>query len=145
MTSSIIAMLLAVLTWAFVELFGRLYPAKATWLRLRRARGRRAVRRMRERFEQASARRCPRFLVYLLLAAVAVWIASAPALDKFWYEVVADAAPSLIVIFALVRTPRALRAIAERMREYEREMGEDPDQPLDDEGGDGPGVSEIAL
>lgn len=143
MASSIIAMSLAVGTWIFVEAWGRFYPAKQTWLRLRRARGRRAVRRMRERFEIAGNRRSPRVLVYLLLVAVAIWIASAPALDKLWYEVLVDASPSLIVILALLRIPPALRAIALRMREYEREMGEDPDQPLDDE--DLPPSDEIAL
>lgn len=143
MTTSIIAMLLAILTWVFIESFGRLYPAKATWLRLRRARGRYAVRRMRERFEEAASRRAPRLLVYLLLAAIGVWVAAADWLDRLWYEVLGDAAPSLIVILALLRTPRALRAIAERMKDYERGMGEDPDSPLDDDG-DGP-ISEIAL
>jgi hypothetical protein len=144
MTTSIVAMVLAILTWVFIEIFGRTYPAKATWLRLRRARGRYAVRRMRERFHEASVRRAPRVLVYLLLAAIGVWVAAAGPLERRWYEVLGDAAPSLIVILALLRTPRALRAIAERMKDYEREMGEDPDKPLDDDLGDG-GVSEVAL
>lgn len=144
MASSIIAMALATGIWVFVEAWGRFYPAKVTWLRLRRARGRRAVRRMRERFEAAGRRRSARVLVFVLLAAVAVWVASAPALDKRWYEVLADAAPSLIVILALLRIHPALRAIAERMREYERETGEDPDQPLDDDT-DLPPTDEIAL
>lgn len=144
MASSILAMALAVGTWVFVEAWGRFYPAKETWLRLRRARGRSAVRRMRERIEQTSRMRSPRALVALLLAAVVAWVAAAGALDKFWYEVLADAAPSLIVIIALLRIPPALKAIAERMKDYEREMGEDPDQPLNDDL-DPPPANELAL
>lgn len=143
MTSSIVAMLLAVAAWSFVELLGRFYPAKPAWLRLRRIHGRRAVRRMRERFQAASRRRVARRLVLLLLAAVALWVAAAGPLDKRWYEVLGDAAPSLIVILALLRIHPAMAAIAERMREYEREMGEDPDRPYDEEGGGG--SSELAL
>ena len=53
MTTGIVASLVAVLVWAFVEGFARFYPARETWLRIRRMRGREAVRRMRERFEAA--------------------------------------------------------------------------------------------
>ena len=89
---------------------------------------------MRERFEAASARKTGRKLAFVLLCLLVAWVASASLLDKRWYEVVADAFPSLIVLWALVRVPAALGAIAERMKDYERETGEDPDQPLDDLG-----------
>lgn len=96
------------------------------------------MRAMRERFEAASARKTGRKLAFVLLVLLVAWVGSASLLDKRWYEVVADAFPSLIVLWALVRVPAALEAIAERMKEYEREAGEDPDAPLDDaEDGDG--------
>lgn len=144
-TTGVLAASTAVLVWAFIELFGRIYPTRATWLRLRRARGRFAVRRMRERFEEAGERTRPRRLalgVFLLLLA---WIGAAGLLEKRWYEVLLDAIPSLIVILGLLRIPAALRAVALRMRDYERWVGEDPDKPFfeDEDGGDGSGV--IAL
>lgn len=141
MTTGIVAALVAVLAWAFVEGLGRFYPARATWWRIRRARGREAVRRMRERFEQASDRRMGRRLFTFVLALLIIWIASASLLDKRWYEVVADVLPSCIVAIALMRVPSALRSVAERMKEYERDAGDDPDEPL---GGDG-GATALAL
>ena len=138
MATGIAAAFLAVLVLSFVEGLGRFYPAKTAWRRLRAQRGRWAVRAMRERFEAAAERKTGRKLAVFLLCLLMVWVASASLLDKRWYEVVADAFPSLIVLWALVRVPVALRAIAERMKGYERESGEDPDQPLDDLGdGDG--------
>jgi hypothetical protein len=135
MATGIAAAFLAVLVWSFVEGLGRFYPAKAAWRRLRTVRGRRAVRAMRERFEEAARRKTGRKLATVLLCLLAVWVASASLLDKRWYEVVADSLPSLIVLVALLRVPAALAAIAERMKDYEREAGEDPDSPL---GGDLP-------
>lgn len=77
-------------------------------------------------------------MLTFLLALAVVWIASASLLDKRWYEVMADVAPSLIVMLALFRLPAALAASAERMKDYERQAGEDPDKPLDDEGDEPP-------
>ena len=134
MTTAGIAALVATLALGFVEGMGRFYPARRTWWRLRRTRGRRAVRAMRERFEAAGGRRPPRLLTTLLLGLTIVWVAAASLLDKRWHEVVFDVLPSLIVLAALVRTPPNLAAVAERMREFEREAGEDPDA----EEGDGP-------
>ena len=140
--SSIIAALTSVLSWAFVEGLGRFYPARQTWWRLRRVRGRDPLRRTRERFEEAADRRGPRVLAITLLCLLLVWVAVASLLDKRWYEVIADAAPSIIVMAAFVRIPHSLRAIADRMKEYERQAGDDPDAPP--EGGDG-GATAIAL
>ena len=135
MTTGIVAALVAVLAWAFVEGFARFYPARQTWWRIRRARGREAVRRMRERFEAASDRKMGRRLVTLVLALLIIWIAGASLLDKRWYEVVADVLPSVIVAIALMRVPSAMRAVAERMKEYERDAGDDPDAPFGEDGG----------
>ncbi len=137
MGSGIIAAFVAVLIWGFIEALGRFYPSRPTWRRLRTIRGRWAVRRMRERFQEAGARHVGRRLVIFLLAVTAAWVASASLLDKRWYEVVADAAPSSIVLLGLLRVPSALTAIAERMKDYEREVGEDPDKPFDHGIGDG--------
>jgi hypothetical protein len=93
---------------------------------------------MRERFENAGARNVPVRLVELLLGLVLVWIFVAGWLDKRWYEVALDALPYVFVLAAIVRTPGALFAVGERMREYEREAGEDPDADPDEEQGDGP-------
>jgi hypothetical protein len=145
MASGVLAALTAVLVWGFVEGMGRFYPSRQTWRRLRRRRGRFAVRRMRERFEEAGERHTGRRLLYALLALTVAWVGSASLLDKRWYEVVADAAPSTIVILSLLRLPAALLAIAERIKDYEREVGEDPDAPLDpDPPGDG-GPEALAL
>ncbi len=78
----------------------------------------------------------------VLLALVAVWIAAAPALDKYWYEVAVDALPYPFIAIALLRAPGSLRKIAERIRTYERDIGEDPERDLGD---DGPGPTELAL
>src|SRR5918992_948760 len=119
MTSGAIAALIGVLVLGFVEGLRRFYPARRTWLRMRRVRGRLSVRLLRERYERAAAHRAPRQLAMVL-----------------------DVLPYVFVGVALVRTPGALRAIGERMKEYEREQGEDPDKDLFDEG---PGAGEIAL
>jgi hypothetical protein len=126
-TTAGIAALVAALALGFVEGLGRFYPARRTWWRLRRARGRRAVRRMRERFEAAAAHRPSRPLVTLLLGLAIAWIASASLLDKRWHEVAFDVLPYVIVLAALLRTPTSLRRVAERMRDHERDAGEDPD------------------
>jgi hypothetical protein len=127
MTSGTIAALVATLALGFVEGLARFYPSAETWRRLRRARGRRAVRTMRERFESAGRRRPPKLLTTILLGLVIVWVASASLLDKRWWEVVLDVFPYVIVYVALWRTPTALRKVAERMKERERDAGEDPD------------------
>jgi hypothetical protein len=124
----------ATLALGFVEGMARFYPARPTWQRLRRRRGRDAVRAMRERFEAAGNRRTPRLLTQLLLALVIVWVAVASLLDKRWYEVALDVVPYLIVYVALLRTPGALRSVGERMRTYERDAGEDPDADAGDDG-----------
>jgi hypothetical protein len=136
MASGVIASLVAVVALGFIEGLGRFYPARRAWWRLRRTHGRRAVRAMRERFEAAAARRTPRWLALLLLGLVVGWVASASLLDKRWHEVVMDVLPYVIVLAALLRTPGIMRSIAERMKDYEREAGEDPDAKLEDgEGG----------
>lgn len=137
MTSAVIAVLIAGLALAFVEGLGHFYPAKKTWWRLRRTHGRTAVRAMRERVEAMAGRRTPSVLAEILLGLLVVWIAISPLLDKRWYEVAVDAFPYVFVGIALLRSRPSLRAIAERMKEYEREAGEDPDKPLFDDGGDG--------
>ena len=136
-----VAALLAVLVLGFVEGLGRFYPALKTWRRLRRARGRSATRAMRERFEAAARRRTPRVLSSVLLGLVIVWVAAASLLDKRWHEVVLDVLPYAIVGAALLRTPKAMSSISERMKEYERQAGEDPDAQPED----GAGPTEIAL
>jgi hypothetical protein len=146
MASGILAAFMAVLAWGFVEGLGRFYPAKPAWRRLRAARGRYAVRRMRERFEDASKLRTPRRFAFVLLLLLIVWVgAAASLLDKRWYEVLADVAPTVIVTLGFLRIPAALRAIAARMRDYEASAGEDPDQPLDEDDDDGDEPSAIAL
>jgi hypothetical protein len=127
MGSAAVAALVASLALGFVEGMARFYPARPTWQRLRRARGREAMRAMRQRFEAAGARRAPRTLTQLLLGLVILWVAIASLLDKRWHEVVWDVLPAAIVFAALLRTPVALRRVGERMRSYERDVGEDPD------------------
>lgn len=134
MTTTGLAALFAVLVLGFVEGFGRFYPSKRTWLRLRSRHGRRAVRAMRERFETASQQRAGRRVATVLLALVIVWIAVAPLLDKRWHEVVLDVLPYIFVLIAILRMPRILQKVAERMKEFERDIGEDPDSELDDGG-----------
>jgi hypothetical protein len=141
METGAVAAAVALLVFFFIEGMGRFYPARAAWWRMRRTRGRFATRRIRGRIEEASARPTPRIIAVVLLALVGVWIALADRMAKFWYEVALDVLPYLIVAGALFRTPLALRAIAERMREYERRAGEDPDSDLD--GGGGEAVVEL--
>ena len=141
MASGLVAALVATFAVGFVEGLGRLYPAPATWRRLRRVRGRSSIRAMRERFEQGARRSSPRWIAVVLALLVVAWVAAASLLDKRWYEVLLDVFPYLLVILALLRTPYALRAVAERMKDYEREAGEDPDAEPDDE----VGPTELAL
>ena len=77
----------------------------------------------------------------MLAVLVVAWIAASSLLDKRWYEVLLDVFPYLLAILALLRTPSALRSVAERMKDYEREAGEDPDAEPDDE----IGPTELAL
>lgn len=137
MTSAVIAVLIAGLTLAFVEGLGHFYPAKKTWWRLRSQHGRAAVRAMRERIEDLAAKRIPAILAEVLLGLLVIWVAVSPLLDKRWYEVAIDAFPYAFVGLALLRSRPALRAIAARMKEYEKDAGEDPDKPLFDDGGNG--------
>jgi hypothetical protein len=138
MTSGFVASSIAVLALAFAEGLGRFYPARKTWVRLRSLHGRRAVRAMRERLETTARNNLPRLLALALLALVIGWAASASLLDKRWYEVVMDVLPYCFVCLLMVRTPVIVGRIAERMRDYERSVGEDPDVPLIDQEGDGP-------
>lgn len=131
MNSSFIASLLAVAAVGFLEIFGRYYPARELWWRIRRSRGREAVRRMRERFEGAAARRTSRILGALLVVLVAAWAGTSSLLDKRWYQVVGDSLPAVIVAVALFRTPNVLKSVAERMKAYERQAGDEPDAPSD--------------
>jgi hypothetical protein len=142
MQTSFIASLVASISLVFVEAFGRFYPARETWTRLRRARGRLALRRMRERFEAGSHRKSSRVLAGVLAVLVAAWVAAASLLDKRWWEVVLDVIPYVIVGLALLRTPYAMQAVAERMLEYEKEFGDD--RFKDDEDGQGP-AAPVAL
>lgn len=145
MASGILAAVLAVFVWACVEAFGGFYPSRPIWVRLRRRRGRGAVRRMRERFEAGIGRGPARQLALFLIGLIVLWASVASFMHKRWYEVVADAAPSLIVTLALLRVPGAMAAIGGRMREYELSAGEDPDAPLDDDPPADEGPSELAL
>lgn len=130
------ASLIGVLALGFVEGLGRFYPARATWRRLRRARGRDGMKAMRERFEAAAERRVPRLPTTILVGLAIVWIATASLLDKRWYEVVLDELPYAVVLAALLRTPVSLRRIAARMKDLERDAGDEPDAP-DHDGGPG--------
>ena len=127
MPSGALAALVAAFAFLFVESLGRWYPSHATWWKLRRARGRDAVRAMRERFEAAAGRRSPRVLAVVLLVMVVAWVASSSLLDKRWYEVALDVVPYVIVVGALLRMPSVLRSIGARMKDYERQVGDDPD------------------
>jgi len=144
MITGAIAILLGALTLAVVEGMGKFYPAKRTWLRIRSRHGRRAARAMRERIEATAQRRTPRSLIIVLAVLVVAWIATAPLLAKRWWEVVLDVSPYVFVGIAFLRIPQVLRKVADRMRVYERDAGEDPDQDLDDSD-EGPGAAEIAL
>ena len=125
MNTASIAALLAALALGFVEGLRRFYPARSTWRRLRRMRGRLAMIKMRERYEAAAAQRAPRVLALVLLVLIGVWIGVASLLDKRWHEVVFDVLPYVIVGAAMLRTPACLHDIAERMKKYEREIGDD--------------------
>jgi hypothetical protein len=145
MASGAIAALVAVLALGFVEGLRRFYPSRQTWRRLRTTRGRLAVRLMRERFEAGALKKTPKRLSELLVCLMIAWIASASLLDKRWQEVVMDVLPYAFVAIALYRVPHARGSIAERMRDYERSVGEDPDEPWkDDQTGDG-GPAALAL
>ena len=138
MTTGLIATLIAVLVMAFVDAIRRFYPSRQAWRRLRITRGRLAVRLMRERYEAAAEQRAFRWLAEVLAGLMIVWIAIASLLDKRWYEVVTDVLPYLFVGIALFRMPATLRAVADRMKEYERSVGEDPDEDWRESGEDGP-------
>lgn len=137
MVTGAVAALVAALALGFEEGLRRFYPSRATWLRLRRARGRLAIRIMRERFEVSGRHRTPRILAEFLLGGMVVWIAISPLLDKRWYEVVTDTMPWVLVGIAMFRTPGTLTRIAERMKEHERSVGEDPDKDWRDDLEDG--------
>jgi hypothetical protein len=139
MSTALVAIGIAALTWAFVEGLGRTYPSKAAWLRIRSRHGRRVARAMRERFEAGAARGTPRWLTIALAGLVIGWIASASLLDKRWWEVVLDVLPYVLVGVAFHRLPPNMRKIAARMKDYERDFDEDLDDP-----GDG-GAAVIAL
>ncbi len=144
MVSGAIAIILGALALAFVEGMGRFYPARRAWLRMRSQNGRRAVRAMRKRFEERGTNKTPEWLIWLLVALVIGWVASASLLDKRWWEVVLDVLPYVFVGLAFIRLPHAMRLVAERMKDYERDAGEDPDRDYDEDDGGG-GVAEIAL
>ena len=135
MDTGIIAIGTAFLSWAFVEGIGSFYPSKAAWLRIRSRHGRRVTRAMRERFELGAERGTPRWLTILLAGLVAGWVASASLLDKRWWEVVLDVLPYALVGAAFLRTPTIMRKVAERMKAFERDLGEDPDSDLNGDGG----------
>lgn len=144
MITGAIAIILGALTLAVVEAMGKFYPARTTWVRIRSRHGRRAARAMRERIEAVAERRTPRPLVVLLIVLVVGWIASASLLDKRWWEVVLDVLPYVFVGVAFLRLPAVLRKVAERVKGYERDAGEDPERDLDD-GEEGGGAVEVAL
>jgi hypothetical protein len=135
MTTGAAATLLSILALGIVEGLRRFYPARSTWLRLRSRNGRRAVRAMRERFEETARSKAPHYAALLLVALVAIWIGAAGLLDKRWYEVVLDVLPYVFISIALLRVPAALRSIAARMKKYELDIGEDPDREFGDDGG----------
>jgi hypothetical protein len=137
-TSAIIASFAAVAALGFLEGVGRFYPARKTWWRLRRTRGRSAVVLMRARCERAADPRLARRLASLMVSLVIVWIGVASLLDKRWHEVAWDVTPYVIVSLALLRTPRILRSVADRMKSYEKDAGEDPDEPGAGLNGGGP-------
>ena len=145
MTSAIVASFAAVAALGFLEGLRRFYPARKTWWRLRRTRGRSAVVLMRARVERAADPLLARRLASLLVALVIVWIGIASLLDKRWHEVLFDVTPYLIVSVTLLRTPPALRAVADRMKEYEKDAGEDPDAPGAGGNGLGDGPEALAL
>ena len=142
MTSGLVAIVAAAIVWGFVEGLGQFYPSKAAWLRIRSRHGRRAARAMRVRFETFADRETPRWLTITLALVVGGWIASASLLDKRWWEVVLDVLPYVLVGVAFLRLSPVMRKVAERMKTYERDLGEDPETDYDE--GDG-GAAVIAL
>lgn len=137
MRTAVPAGIIGVMVLAFIEGLRRYYPARQTWARLRRARGRRSMRAMRERFEAASLRKTPVALAFILLAVVPmIYIASVAGLDDEWYEAAATVLPYAFVAVALLRTPGALARVAERMKDYEQQAGDEPDREEEPEGGD---------
>jgi hypothetical protein len=134
MASGVVAALIATLMLGFVEGMGRFYPAHRTWVRLRSRHGRRAIRAMRERLDSAAEHKTGRTLALILLGLVAAWVAAAGLLDKRWYEVLLDVTPYLLIAAAFFRVSPVLGKIAERMKEYERDVGEDPDRDVEDGG-----------
>lgn len=142
MTSAFVADFLALLSLVVVEGMARVYPPRATWIRLRSKHGRRAVWAMRKRFEAALEEGFSRKLLTVLIALVIVWVAVASLLDKHWQEIIIDLTPYLVIGLALARVPHALRAMSERMKRYEEESGDDPERDI--EPGDG-GPAAIAL
>ena len=131
MNSASIAALLAALALGFVEGIRRFYPSRTTWRRMRRVRGRLPMMKLRERYEDAAAQRAARFLALALLLLVGIWIGVASLLDKRWHEVLFDVLPYVIVGAAVLRIPAALSDIAARMKDYEKEIGDD--QVIDDD------------
>jgi hypothetical protein len=97
---------------------------------------------MRQRFEAGAEHGTPRWLTTALFVLAGAWVASASLLDKRWWEVALDVLPYLLVGIAFLRLPAIMHKIAERMRKYERDVGEDPDKDYTD--GDG-GAAVIAL
>ncbi len=97
---------------------------------------------MRERFEAGADRKRVRVVAEVLAGLVVIWIGIASLLDKRFYEVITDILPYVFVGIALFRLPGTLHRVAERMKEYEREVGEDPDEDWR-EGGDGPTVATL--
>lgn len=135
MDTGIIAIGTAFLAWAFVEGLGSFYPSKAAWLRIRSRHGRRVTRAMRERFEGWAEHGTPRWLTTTLVVLVGGWIASASLLDKRWWEVALDVLPYALVGAAFLRIPTIMRKVANRMKAFERDLGEDPDSDLNGDGG----------
>jgi hypothetical protein len=135
MASGALAALAATLVLGFVEAMARFYPARRTWLKMRRLNGRTRMRKFRERMEATAENKTPRFLALVLFALVIVWVVlGARALDKRWYEVLLDLFPYPIVSIALLRMPSALRAVATRMKEFEEMFGDRPDEPDEGDG-----------
>jgi hypothetical protein len=135
MTTGGVAALISLLTLGMVESLNRFYPARSTWLRLRSRNGRRAVRAMRQRFEESAQLNTPRYAALLLVVLVILWIGLAGLLKNRWYEVVIDVLPYVFIAAALLRIPAALRAMAARMKRFELDLGEDPDATSGDDGG----------
>jgi hypothetical protein len=140
MASGALAALAATLALGFVEGLARFYPAPATWVRLRRLNGRRAVRAMRERLEDYAGARLPRTLAVALLALISIWIvlSLSHVIRRTGAELALDILPYVLVLITLLRVPSALTSMAERMRSYERDAGEDPDaeDPYDGRNGE---------